>query len=92
MSMVVRFFPEGMTTDQYEAAKRRLNEGGHWPPDGLEYHVCFGQSGQLRVSEIWSSNEQFEAFGQHLMPILHDVGINPGGEPERLEIHNQERF
>ncbi len=92
MSMVVRFFPEEMTTDQYEATKRRLSEGGHWPPDGLEYHVCFGANGQLRVSEIWSSNEQFEAFGQHLMPILNDVGINVGGEPERLEIYNQERF
>jgi hypothetical protein len=92
MSMVVRFSPEGLTTDQYEAVKRRLSEAGHWPPDGLEYHVCFGESGQLRVSEIWSSNEQFEAFGQHLMPIINDVGINLSVRPERLEIYNQERF
>ena len=92
MSMVVRFSPEGLTTGQYEAVKRRLSEAGHWPPDGLEYHVCFGENGQLRVSEIWSSNEQFEAFGRHLMPILNDVGINFAGPPERLEIYNQERF
>jgi hypothetical protein len=92
MSMVVRFSPEGLTTDQYEAVKGRLSEAGHWPPDGLEYHVCFGESGQLRVSEIWSSNEQFEAFGQNLMPILNDVGIKFAGPPERLEIYNQERF
>ena len=26
MSMVVRFSPEGMTTEQYEAVKRRLSE------------------------------------------------------------------
>ncbi|TMM05181.1 MAG: hypothetical protein E6G05_04940 [Actinobacteria bacterium] len=92
MSMVVRFSPEGLTTDQYEEVQRRLAEAGHWPPDGLEYHVCFGENGQLSVSEIWSSNEQFDAFGQHLLPILNDVGINLAGQPERLEIYNQERF
>jgi len=92
MSMVVRFLPQGLTTDQYDAVKRRLTEAGHWPPDGLEYHVCFGEDGQLRVSEIWSSSEQFEAFGQHLMPILNEVGITMSGPPESLQIHNQERF
>jgi hypothetical protein len=92
MSMVVRFSPQGMTTDQYDAVKRRLTEAGHWPPDGLEYHVCFGDNGQLRVSEIWNSTEQLEAFGQHLMPILNDVGINMSRPPESLEIYNQERF
>jgi hypothetical protein len=92
MSVLFRFSPEGMTSDQYETVRRRLSEGGHWPPDGLEYHVCFGESGQLLVSEIWSSSEQSEAFGQQLMPILEDVGIKFSREPERFEIHNQERF
>ena len=65
---------------------------GVWPPDGLEYHTCFGDSGQLRVSEIWSSNEQFEAFGEHLMPVLNDAGVKMAGPPERLEIYSQEQF
>jgi hypothetical protein len=92
MSILMRFSPERMTIDRYEAVTTRLTEAGHWPPDGLEYHVCFGRDGDLKVSEIWSSDEQFEAFGQHLMPILNEVGINFSGPPERLEIHNQERF
>ena len=92
MSLVVRFSPQGLTSDQYDEVMRRVNEAGHWPPDGLEYHVCFGDDGQLRVSEIWSSNQQLEAFGQHLMPILNDVGVNLSGPPESLEIYNQERF
>lgn len=92
MSMLVRFSPQGLTVDQYDEVQRRLNEAGHWPPDGLEYHVCFGDNGELRVSEIWSSNEQFEAFGQHLMPILSEVGVNLSAPPEHLAIHNQERF
>jgi hypothetical protein len=92
MSMLVRFSPDGLTADQYDSVKEQLNEAGHWPPDGLEYHVCFGQDGQLRVSEIWSSNEQFEAFGQKLMPILDEAGITMSAQPELLDIHNQERY
>jgi hypothetical protein len=39
------------------------------------------------VSEIWDSREQLEAFGERLMPVLAEVGIEPG-EPEIVEIHN----
>ena len=90
--MLVRFSPQGMTSDQYDTVMRRLDEAGRWPPEGLEYHVCFGEPEQLRVSEIWSSNEEFEAFGEHLMPILNDVGIGFSAPPEHLEIHSQERY
>ena len=61
--------------------------GGDWPPDGLEYHVFFGSEGNLRVSEIWDSREQFDAFGERLMPVLAEIGIKTG-EPELLEVHN----
>ena len=32
--------------------------------------------------------EQFEAFGQRLMPILAEGGIELAGPPEVIEIHN----
>ena len=92
MSMLVRFSPQDVTIDRYEAVMSRLKEAGHWPPDGLQYHVCFGEESHIKVSEIWSSSDQFEAFGQHLMPILDAEGITMSAEPERLKIHNQERF
>jgi len=50
--------------------------------------VAFGPDDQIRVSEIWDSREQFDAFGERLMPVLKDVGIELSGEPEMLEIHN----
>jgi hypothetical protein len=88
MSFLARFAPSSQTsTEQYDETIRRLQEAGDFPPDGLEYHVCFLVDGNVRVSEIWDSREQFEAFGQRLMPILEDAGIDPG-EPEMLEIHN----
>jgi hypothetical protein len=87
MSILARFTPTSLTAQQYEESVRRLQEGGDWPPDGLEYHVFFGSEGSLRVSEIWDSREQFEAFGERLMPVLAEIGIEPG-EPELLEVHN----
>jgi hypothetical protein len=87
VSVLVRFSPENMTGQEYDEAVRRLQDAGDFPPDGLAYHVCFGTDGNLRVSEIWDSKEQLEAFGERLMPLLAEVGITPG-EPELLEIHN----
>ncbi len=88
MSIVVRFSPASLTTEKYDEATRRLEEAGVFPPDGLDYHVCFGSDGNLRVSEIYDSREQFEAYGARLMPILADVGIEFSGEPEIFEVHN----
>ena len=92
MSMLVRFSPQSLTRESYDEVQRRLNAEGHWPPAGLEYHVAFGDDGDMRVSEIWSSDEQFEAFGRNLMPILDEVGISMAAPPERIEIYNQQRF
>ena len=86
---LVRFTPaSNLTTDQYDETIRRLEKAGDWLPDGLEYHVAFRSNGDLRVSEIWDSRERFDAFGERLMPVLKDVGIELSGEPEMLEIHN----
>lgn len=86
MSILIRFAPASLTAQQYDEAVRKLEEVGDWPPDGLDYHVCFGPDGNLRVSEIWDSREQLEAFGERLMPVLAEVGIEPG-QPELMEIH-----
>jgi hypothetical protein len=66
---------------------RRLEDAGDWPPDGLDVHVLFGSEGDLRVSELWDSREQLEAFGERLRPVLAEVGIDGGG-PELMEVHN----
>jgi hypothetical protein len=87
VSVLIRFAPASLTVEQYDESVRRIQENGEWPPDGMEYHVCFGSDGSLRVSEIWDSQEQLDAFGERLMPVLSEVGIEPG-QPEVLEVHN----
>ena len=51
-------------------------------------HVAFGDENNMKVSEIWASREQFQAFGEGLMPILTDIGIEFSGEPEVFEVQN----
>ena len=89
MSILVRFTSApGMTAEKYDAVLPRIEAAGEFPPDGLDYHVAFAAGGSFRVSEIWDSKEQFEAFGQRLMPILTDGGVELAGAPEIVEIHN----
>jgi hypothetical protein len=88
MSIVVRFNPTSMTAEKYDKAVRQHEDAGvEFPPDGLDYHICFGAEGNLRVSEIWDSREQLEAYGEKLMPILAEVGIEFSGPPEIFEVH-----
>ena len=89
MSIVVRFNPTNVDRAKYDASMRRLEEAGLWPnPPGLELHVAFGDEDNMRVSEIWASREQFQAFGEGLMPILTDIGIEFSGEPEVFDVHS----
>ena len=68
-SILVRFTPApDVTTAQYDETISRLEKSGDWLPEGLAYHVAFKSGDQLRVSEIWDSREQFDAFGERLMP------------------------
>ena len=36
----------------------------------------------------WNSREQFDAFGERLLPILAAAGIQFAGPPEIFEAHN----
>jgi hypothetical protein len=86
VAILVRYTPQGMTPEQYDAVGRQLQEAGHWPPDGLLAHVAFGAGGGLHVSEVWESREQQERFGESLLPILREQGIDAAGEPQYLEV------
>jgi hypothetical protein len=88
VSVLIRFVPPSpVTAEQYDNVVARLNEEGVFPADGLDYEVCFGDPGSIRVSQVWDSQEQLDAFAARLMPILKEQGIDPG-EPEVVEVHN----
>ena len=90
MSIVVRYHPAGLTGETYDRVSSKVQES-NWPPDGLVLHVCFGTEGDLKVSEVWDSQEQWQAHTQELMPVLQEHGVEFAGEPEVFEAHRVEK-
>jgi len=92
MSIVVRFPTSNVTKEQYDAVRSALAESGDWPPEGCLLHACFGDTQDIRVSEVWESQEQLEAFGEKLGPKLQAAGVELTGPPEVYEAHVVETF
>jgi hypothetical protein len=87
MALTYYFSPASMSGAQYDEIIRRLEAAGSGSPPGRLHHVCFGTGDKLKVLDTWESTEQFDAFGQTLMPILQELGVDPG-QPEVAEVHN----
>jgi len=87
MAVGLYFRPTGFTPERYDEAIRRLDAAGAGAPKGRTYHVALETDGQIQVFDIWESQEEFEAFGATLVPILTELGVDPG-EPGVSPIHN----
>ena len=88
MALGIYFAPAAMTAENYDDCIKRLNKAGARHPAGRTYHACFGTPDKLSVFDVWTSQAAFDKFGQTLMPILQQVGLDPG-QPTVMEIHNQ---
>lgn len=84
--IAVYVHPESMTVAQYNKVHERLQASGA-PEQGRKHHSCFGEDGHLMVFDIWERQEDFEAFAQHLGPILEEEGIK-GRPPDILPVVN----
>jgi hypothetical protein len=76
-------FTTNLTTIQYDQIWHQLREAKADFPKGRLSHVGWAQEGTMRVVDVWESMDDFEAFGETLMPIIASVGgeatpsINP---------------
>jgi hypothetical protein len=87
MSVLFRFQPQGLTRQKYDGVNSQLEASGAWPPDGLQLHVMFGEEGNLRVSEVWESEDKQRAFAeQHLLAALEQNGVQLTGQPEMFPV------
>ena len=87
MAVALLFTPSSMDARRYDEVIRRLEQAGAGAPPGRFYHACYGTGDRLRVFDVWDSRDSFDKFGRTLMPILQQVGIDPG-QPEVVEVHN----
>jgi hypothetical protein len=58
-----------------------------WPVEGLLLHVAGqGESG-FRVVDVWESEDAARRFGEKLIPVLQEVGVE-----EKPEIYSAHTF
>ena len=88
MALAFYFSPTPvMSAQQYDECIKRLKKAGANDPPGRSYHACFGTSDSVKVFDVWTSQAAFDKFGQTLMPILQQIGVDPG-QPRVMDIHN----
>ena len=87
MALGFYFTPSSFTPSMYDDAISRLEAAGAGAPAGRLYHVALETEGQIQVFDVWDSQASFEAFGETLLPIMAEVGADPG-QPHVSPVHN----
>jgi hypothetical protein len=90
--IVVVFQSPGFTQEAYEQSvpgvtggKSRVESPADWPVEGLLAHIAGQGENGFRVIDVWESEEAFQQFGEKLIPILKEIGVD--AEPEVYQAH-----
>ncbi len=75
MALGIYFVHEGFTPEKYDEAISRLEDAGAGSPKGRSSHFALESDGAIQVFDVWESQEDFDAFGETLVPILTDLGV-----------------
>ena len=80
------------TQERYEEVVRRLTGGksrmespSDWPVEGVLVHIAGQSESGFRVVDVWESEDAFRRFGESLVPLLQEAGVE--GEPEVYPTH-----
>jgi hypothetical protein len=87
MALGFYFTPSGFTPAKYDDALARLEAAGAGAPAGRLYHAALESDGLIQVFDVWDSQESFEAFGATLLPIMEEIGADPG-QPQVAPVRN----
>lgn len=92
MPVVAVFESPSFTQERYEESVRRIAGGKNrvespadWPVEGLLAHIAGEGASGFRVVDVWASDDAFRRFGETLLPVLQEIGVE--GEPEVYEAH-----
>jgi len=77
----------GFTPAKYDEVIKELDAAGAGSPKGRTYHVALESNGEIQVFDLWNSQEEFDAFGETLLPILAGQGIELNA-PMVASVHN----
>lgn len=85
--IVVYFNIPHLTVEQYDNLLRESEPIRNSKYPGLLFHVAAPDGKGMFVCDIWESEEQFNAFGEMILPLLAKHGGTPA-LPTIHHIHN----
>jgi len=86
------YFPlTGFTPAKYDEAIKQLDQAGagFGSVPGRTFHCAMEVDGAIHVFDVWESMEQFQKFGETLLPILNKLGVD-AGQPQVSTVHNMQ--
>ncbi len=88
MAILLIVTTDGFTKDMYETLRREVNWESN-PPPGVIFHTgSFDNSGDICVTEIWESEDQWNNFlNTRLKPVMQK-GNAPPPKTQIFQIHN----
>jgi hypothetical protein len=87
MALGIYFAHTGFTPEKYDKAIKQLEAAGAGNPKGRTYHVALESDGSVNIFDIWESQDDFDAFGATLMPILAELDATVG-EPMVAQVRS----
>jgi quinol monooxygenase YgiN len=83
MPCVVHICPDHMSKDEYQQLIEDLEKQGVHEPEGRLSHAAYGDDDDVRMFEVWRSQEEFDAHSDKLFATLQGAGVNV----DRVDVH-----
>ena len=79
MAFGMYFRPTGFTPAVYDNVVKQLEQAGadFGKVPGRRFHCAVEADGAVSVFDVWDSMEQFEKFGETLVPIMKSSALTP---------------
>src|SRR2546423_15522155 len=79
--LCIQTLPPEVTLDQVQAVTREVAAGG--PPAGGISHVVIVDGGQVKIFDVWGSEEAMNTFtSERLVPAIPKQMAAVGGDPK----------
>jgi hypothetical protein len=75
MALGIYFVHVGFTPEKYDEVIKELDAAGAGSPKGRSSHFALEDDGAIQIFDVWESQEDFDAFGKTLVPILTAHGV-----------------
>jgi hypothetical protein len=87
MAIVINVTWKGMTPERYDEMRKLVDwEGG--VPDAMLLHVAAFTDTGMRVTDIWTSEEELRAYvDARLAPVVEQLGLPQEFEMQVLPLH-----